>query len=417
MQMLDNNSFFNEIIREKLIFFLLLALIFCLPIFPKVATLLVNVTVMLALVDNVLSNKFKMTLGKPFLLLLAFAGLAALSLKNSPNFAESFYNYKVLMPQYVFSYWLVASYVRTTSEIASSVVAIILSAVCVSLYGLYQYYFGNVLLDYGWVDPELFPMLQNRVFSTLQNPNILASFLVTGISLAVGGILAVQRIGLRILFVVFSVIMTACLILTFSRSAWFALLASLAVASVIYNYRFLFVLLPTTLLIVFFTKDLILLRFMSVFQGNDSSILLRFALWESTRVMIERHFWTGIGWGAYKFLYPEYDFYINNPTIIIYHAHNMYLNIAAEVGVPALLLFVFIMLLHSYFAFTVVKTSEKINQNACALGFVAVQCGVFISGFADYTLFNMELMTLYWITNALMYSLWCCNKENSYKEK
>lgn len=409
--MMENNRSMWEEAREKAILFLLLLFIFCLPLFPQTATVVLNVTVMLALVDNVLSRRFKMTLGKPFLLVLLFAVLAAVSVRNSPNFAASWYNYKVLMPQYVFSYWLVASYIRTGQEVKQAVRTLLYSALCVSLYGLYQYYFGNVLLNYGWVDPELFPMLQNRVFSTLQNPNILASFLVTALSFAVGGILVDKRWQVRTVLAIFSAIMAACLILTFSRSAWFALIVSLCLASVIYNYRFLFVLLPTTLLVIFSTKDLILLRFMSIFQGNDSSILLRFALWESTRVMIERHFWTGIGWGAYQFLYPEYDFYINNPTIIIYHAHNMYLNIAAEVGVPALLLFVFLLFWHGYMTFKVVKTSEQTVDKACALGFVAAQCGVFIGGFADYTLFNMELMTLYWLTNALMYSLWRYNKD------
>lgn len=400
------DTFLNEIFREKLMIVLLMLLVFCLPIFPKAATLILNISVMLALVDNVLSRKFKMTLGKPFLALLVFAGLAALSLKNSPNFAESFYNYKVLMPQYVFSYWLFASYVKKPQEIINVVKVLIASALCVSLYGLYQYYFGNVLLDYAWVDPELFPTLQNRVFSTLQNPNILASFLVTVLSFCVGGILAIKNWKHRSVLVGIAVIMLACLILTFSRSAWLGLLISLCVASVIYNYRFLFLLLPTTLLLVFYTKDLILLRFISVFQGNDSSILLRFALWESTKVMIERHFFTGIGWGAYKFLYPEYDFYINNPTIVIYHAHNMYLNIAAEIGVPGLAIFLLLMCLHFYFAWQILKVSDKEEYHAFALGSIAAVLGIFICGFADYVLFNMELMTLYWVVNGLIYAMW-----------
>lgn len=40
-------------------------------------------------------------------------------------------------------------------------------------------------------------------------------------------------------------------------------------------------------------------------------------------------------------VYPEYDFYINDITVRIVHAHNMYLNYAAEIGIPGALKYIF----------------------------------------------------------------------------
>ena len=53
------------------------------------------------------------------------------------------------------------------------------SAVMVTLYGFYQYLFGINISANEWVDGEQFPDLKIRVFSTLENPNLLAGFLVT----------------------------------------------------------------------------------------------------------------------------------------------------------------------------------------------------------------------------------------------
>lgn len=50
--------------------------------------------------------------------------------------------------------------------------------------------------------------------------------------------------------------------------------------------------------------------------------------------MIQDHPFLGIGWGAYWMVYPEYDFYLQGADIRIVHAHNLYLNYAAEIGLP-----------------------------------------------------------------------------------
>lgn len=55
--------------------------------------------------------------------------------------------------------------------------------------------------------------------------------------------------------------------------------------------------------------------------------------------MIEEHPLLGIGWGSYFLAYPDYNFFIQNDNVLIFHAHNMYLNMLAEVGIPGGLAF------------------------------------------------------------------------------
>ncbi len=214
---------------EKYIFWLLLGVTFCLPLLPTVATHLLELAVLLALADNVLAGRFKMALPVCFWLLLLFAALAAFSLWSSPDFAASFYNYKVLMTQYVFIYWLTVSYVKTSRQLYAVLAALLLASVIVSSYGIFQYFYAAPA-SAEWVDTEYFPELKNRVFSTLGNPNILASFLVTTIALCMGGILASDNDIVRGLLVLPALLGAVCLVFTFSRGAWVSIVAILLLA-------------------------------------------------------------------------------------------------------------------------------------------------------------------------------------------
>ena len=72
---------------------------------------------------------------------------------------------------------------------------------------------------------------------------------------------------------------------------------------------------------------------------SDSSEGVRVGIWISTTAMISDHPFAGIGWGAYQYVYPQYNYYVADPSIVIYHAHNIYLNYAAEVGIVGALAF------------------------------------------------------------------------------
>ena len=60
-------------------------------------------------------------------------------------------------------------------------------------------------------------------------------------------------------------------------------------------------------------------RLMSIFGTQDTSVALRFAYLKSTLFIIEEHPY-GVGWYGFQYIYPEYDFYLNNPNVIMYHS-------------------------------------------------------------------------------------------------
>ncbi len=75
---------------------------------------------------------------------------------------------------------------------------------------------------------------------------------------------------------------------------------------------------------------------------NDANyaVLERLAHWQAAVEMAKDNIWTGVGFGNYEPAYGDYAL-INWPYPLG-HAHNYYLNILAEIGVPGLIAYLFL---------------------------------------------------------------------------
>jgi len=139
----------------------------------------------------------------------------------------------------------------------------------------------------------------------------------------------------------------------------------------------------------------------SVFTRIDTSSEMRLALWESTLAMIGDHPFFGIGWGAYWMVYPEYDFYLQGADVLIVHAHNMYLNYAAEIGVVGAVSFLWFFFGTMRLAFfSKVHDSEGFRQGLM-LGISLAFFSIALNGLTDDVLFNIPSSMLLWLLAAL----------------
>jgi len=159
---------------------------------------------------------------------------------------------------------------------------------------------------------------------------------------------------LAILLVI--VAMGAALIMSWSRGAWLGFGAAASVMAVALPRQARWGLLLAAVLVVAalglhaagllpasvtvrltdFARDV---RFEDV-RGvgiNDANyaVVERLAHWQAALGMFRHRFWTGVGFGGYE---PAYrDFALINWPIALGHAHNYYLNLAAETGLVGLL--------------------------------------------------------------------------------
>ena len=285
-----------------------------------------------------IDSKYKMRslpFDVPVAIFLLIGGLSVLF--SSARSFELIYNYCMLVGIYALTYLIVGQSIRTPAQVKLIAQALGASAILVVLWGFFQFIFGIDAADVKWTDPEVFPELRKRIFSTLENPNVLAGYLDVFICLALGLLAKVERrqkfilIGVIILFL-------ACLVMTYSRGAFLTLAIVFAIYGVLQDWRILILFAIITGLIAY-GDSAFMNRILSAFTMSDSSEGVRVGIWVSTSAMISDHPFTGIGWGAYQYVYPQYNYYIADPSIIIYHAHNIYLNYAAETGILGALAF------------------------------------------------------------------------------
>lgn len=383
----------------------ILAVAFFLPLSLDIATLFLGAGTVLWLAKMVLLKKLflKRTPFDELIALLVI--LSAASIGVAPDKDFSFYNYYHLMGRYILIYYLVINNLHTLGQLQRLVWSVMASAVVVTCYGFYQYIHGVDISAFQWVDGEQFPELKVRIFSTLQNPNLLAGFLVVVMSLAVGIGLHTENTGRKLLLFAFVAVLGTCLVLTYSRGAWLSVVAVTALCGRLYNRKVLWVFLVIPA-IALFCHDGVMERLLSIFNPTDTSSTLRIALWESTVAMILDKPLLGIGWGSYWLVYPDYDFFLNNPAATIVHAHNMYLHIAAEIGIPGLIVFLAIIYGHARKAIQVLTQTQNPWVAGVMLGTVAAVLGLAVNGFTDYIMFNVQMSMLFWLLNAVIIAVW-----------
>lgn len=332
-----------------------------------------------------------------------YAAIALLSVVNSPQPLFSSLNYLFTVAQYFLLYCLVISFTEGERERRSLVYAFLGGAFCVAIYGLFQYAnLFNMAAHQEWVDPEAFPLLKRRMFSTLYNPNLLSAYLLMVMGVSASLAIWTRQRWHRLLYVGLFTLFSLCLALTYSRGAWVSVGALIFFFGLVWNKKVWLLFLAAPLVLIFYHGGLVD-RFLSIFLHSDAdtSVAMRLAMWESTFYMICDHPLLGIGWGAYKFVYPEYNYYIQGADIIIYHAHNMYLDIMAETGLSGFFCYMAFFFGNGWYAMRFLGRRHPPFAQCTAMGLAAIICALAISGVSDHDLFSTQISLCFWLLCAI----------------
>ena len=224
---------------KKWSWYAVLAEVFLVALWPAGATIALLAGVLLMLVRFKLDKEFKfrhLPLDTPALL---FVVISALSILSSPDRGFSFYNWYNLVGVYVLTYLLIGQNLREKREVKQLLLALGSACVIVLLYGFYQFMFGIDISAMKWVDGEAFPELRKRVFSTWENPNILAGYLDAMICLGFGLFVKAETKNQRIILGGIMLAMAACLAMTYARGACLVIAIIFAGYGMIKDWRVL----------------------------------------------------------------------------------------------------------------------------------------------------------------------------------
>ncbi len=312
------------------------------------------------------------TVHPPLLLpLLTFLGAILLSLTVTLSLQYSLK--EVLKWLEVLGIYLFVANVISRREAKVIVLLILLAGISQALLGIYQFF--------GRVGPEGFLLFDRfmRAYGTFEQPNPYGGYLGLVLPLAYSLSLGIKgygrgdgRQGIRdkastshfltlspylLVAVVTSglILMLAAMLMTWSRGAWLGFIAAFIVMNAVRSRRAaaLFALALILLSFVFVMGGLQLLPeaitqrfldFLPFLSGVDINrvevtpanfaVIERLAHWQAGWDMFSEHPWLGVGIGNYEPVYPAYALpYWDAP---LGHAHNYYLNIAAEAGLVGL---------------------------------------------------------------------------------
>lgn len=312
---------------------------------------------------------------------------------------QVFLVYFVLMSMY----FVITNTVTSKKEIYSLLKVFVISGTLVALYGFMQYLFGWDTQN-AWIDEEMFEQISIRVYSTLENPNVLGEYFLLAIPIGVGLFWKNKKALPKLFYLLCTAAMFVCLILTQSRGCWLGILFSAGVFISFINAKLWGILIIALLLAPLFLPQSIISRFTSIGNLEDSSTSYRVFIWLGTLALL-RDFWLygiGLGDGAFSQVYPFYSY----SSIVAPHAHNLFLQMITEVGVLGLIIFVIFILTALIKMIQIfVRCGNKSENGVMTVAILSAILGFMLQSMFDYTFYNYRVVGIFFFVIAIASSL------------
>ena len=265
-----------------------------------------------------------------------------------------------------------------------------------------------------WADPNSVADGTIRVYGPLENPNLLAGYLIPILPIALIALLRWRSWPQRLFAASALLLGSSALFLSYSRGGWLGMVAALGAAVLLLVLRqtrhwpplwrrlfpLLLIAVAVCVLVVAVTQiEPLRIRVMSLAAGRgDSSNNFRINVWLAAIEMIQERPWLGIGPGnsAFNLIYPLYQ----QPKFNALSAYSVPLELLVEGGIPNL-----IAGLGLLFASLRAGLSQLKGESSWALpalAAVAAIAGLCIQGATDTIFFRPEVQLTGWFCLATL---------------
>lgn len=373
--------------------------VFLAPIIPTMAVVGLTILCFLSLlIKSLTTKKFAWRTEGTGLMIITMLLLYLLASVTSFAPLKSVQIWAVYFVFMVF-YFVIINTIKTKNQLFGLLTVFTVSGVLVCLYGIMQYLFGwNV--TQAWIDEEMFEDIKMRIYSTLENPNVLGEYILLVLPVCISLMWTSKKAVSRIVYAVFSAVLGIALILTFSRGCWLGVMASAAVFITFAAGKLWGLALIVLPIIPMVLPQSIITRFTSIGDMSDSSTSYRVFIWMGTLLMLKDFWLSGIGPGTEAFT-QVYPFYAYN-SVVAPHSHNLFLQILTESGILGIAGFLIILFLFFKRLIAGYQYFGKGNKfSVIFVGIGSALTGFLLQGMFDNCFYNYRVFMIFWAVIAI----------------
>lgn len=286
---------------------------------------------------------------------------------------------------------------RTRARVWRYFSLVVVCGVVVSFLGFAQL---QIFPDFSFMAPAGWDPHVGRLLSTWFDPNFLAGWLAFLISVCLGVALGLPLTRAKWWWGAI-IVMTAAVVLTFSRSGYLALVIGTAFVTMIRSRSIFFVGLLAVLATILFIPR-VQERVIGI-RTIDETAQLRILSWENALSVISEHPWTGVGYNLYQYVQVEYGFLDDTTIHSASGSDSSLLSIWVTTGIFGLLTYLWLLIAMLREAWKTWRARELVDEwQGFGLGVFAGLLALIIHAQFVNGLFYPHLMQTIWIFIAMV---------------
>ncbi len=334
--------------------------------------------------------------------MLIFVFAACLAVVNSQNKPDSLRVFMFFATSFVFM-GVIASSINTEDKLDKFIGFIYTGVIITSLICIAQVFIG-METDLLTVDTESSGDII-RAFSTFENPNNYAEYLVLFMPFMAAFALNRENKKERILYLFMLVIPIAALVLTYSRSCWVTFAIAAVLFVLLYDYRLFPYIIVAAIIVIPLIPESVTNRILTIGSMEDTSNSYRVDIWRGSLKML-KEWWisgTGLGPAAFGKIYARFSEYVAKDAM---HSHMLFLEVFLEMGVIGGISFLFwwVSTIKRFFTLLIRKNlnGRKI-KNIVIASISSLTALTFVSG-VEYIWFYPRVMVMFFAAAGIMIS-------------
>lgn len=303
-------------------------------------------------------------------------------------------------------FFLTINNIEDKDSIKKVIILVLITATVVGLMSIKSY------LDLG----HFSSWEKARIGGISDQPNSLGAYFVNYTPILLG-IFVINRISIKNLLLLIPIIICARAVhVTFSRGAWLAYGVANSFVAIVGKSKKIIII--GILIFVFFAVNPTLIpesirnRLEMTFTDSHSPITIqseqkleksvsdRLIIWNGALRMIKTHPLMGMGYGTFPYFIMDYSKIGEEKD-----AHNTFLKIGAEMGIPALITFISILIIIFINTLWVYKHAKTKFFRGASLGFLGSTIGLVVSCMFGSRMNTLEIIGQYWILAGVIFRL------------